>query len=461
MIEINNVSYTYPGAKAKALSEVNFKATNGTLSLITGRSGSGKTTLSRLINCLCPAYYGGTITGQVLVDGQPQADLSDSSCRVGTLFQDPERQFFALNVEDEIAFALEWRGLKREEIKARVDEVIELFDLQEIASNPINSLSEGQKQKVGLAQIIALGVKNIILDEPSANLDPESTLALAATLKKLKAQGYCIVVFDHRLYYLKNVADQVMVFDEGKVVAQGDYSILNNDALRKKHGLRQVLVEDCRKSYIEQDKAGEACLIGENITFAYKKNAKHIFENYNFRIKPGVSVLLGDNGVGKTTLCRLIFGLEKAQSGKIFLTGDLKDTSYNNCSIVLQNSDYQLHMKTVAAEIKTTLSLSGLNSSDENVIACLKQFNLDDLISRHPQSLSGGQKQRLVLACALAKKTKILILDEPTSGLDGANMLKIKKMLADFTSQGGIAIIITHDLELMDKDYNYLHLTHS
>lgn len=118
-------------------------------------------------------------------------------------------------------------------------------------------------------------------------------------------------------------------------------------------------------------------------------------------------------------------------------------------------------MKTVAAEIKTTLSLSGLNSSDENVIACLKQFNLDDLISRHPQSLSGGQKQRLVLACALAKKPKILILDEPTSGLDGANMLKIKKMLADFTSQGGIAIIITHDLELMDKDYNYLHLTHS
>ena len=172
-------------------------------------------------------------------------------------------------------------------------------------------------------------------------------------------------------------------------------------------------------------------------------------------------MLLGDNGVGKTTLCRLIFGLEKAQSGKIFLTGDLKDTSYNNCSIVLQNSDYQLHMKTVAAEIKTTLSLSGLNSSDENVIACLKQFNLDDLISRHPQSLSGGQKQRLVLACALAKKPKILILDEPTSGLDGANMLKIKKMLADFTSQGGIAIIITHDLELMDKDYNYLHLTHS
>ena len=461
MIELKNVSYAYPEAKDNALNNVSFKAHNGSVTLVTGRSGSGKTTLSRLINSLCPSYYGGTLSGEVLVDGQKQEDLTEASLKVGTLFQDPERQFFALNVEDEIAFALEWRDLDREEIKKRVDSVIEQFDLQEIASRSINSLSEGQKQKVGLAQIIALGVKNIILDEPSANLDPESTKALATYLGKLKAQGYCIMVFDHRLYYLKEVADKVIVFDEGRVVMQGEYSILNDDAMRLKHGLRSVHVQDEREFLISKQALGKHCLEGVDLSFAYKKKSKKIFDKYNFTLNEGVSVLLGENGVGKTTLCRLIFGLEKAESGSIKLTGSLEDTSFNNCSIVLQNQDYQLHMKTVAQEIKTTLSLAGLDDGKEQVLKCLEQFNLHTLASRHPQSLSGGQKQRLVLACALAKKPKILILDEPTSGLDGANLHKIKKMLSDFTSSGGIAIVITHDLELMDKDYNYLYLTHN
>ncbi len=124
------------------------------------------------------------------------------------MFQDPERQFFALNVEDEIAFALEWKGLNESEIIQRVNDVIEMFSLREIRNQAIDSLSEGQKQKVGLATVVAMQVKNIILDEPTANLDPESTEELAKILQRLKNEKYCIMVVESSPLLLKRLCRQ-------------------------------------------------------------------------------------------------------------------------------------------------------------------------------------------------------------------------------------------------------------
>ncbi len=164
-------------------------------------------------------------------------------------------------------------------------------------------------------------------------------------------------------------------------------------------------------------------------------------------------MLLGRNGIGKTTLSRLVFGLEKPSSGKVIFKDDKLKHPLSYGSIVLQNTDYQLNMSSVHNELKSCFELLGQKYSKERIKELLKELSLENFEYRHPQSLSGGQKQRLVIGCALCKNPKILILDEPASGLDGLNMRKIKQILLDYYKKGHCVVVITHDLELIDEDY--------
>ena len=453
MIEVKNVSYTYSDSKEKALNNVSFTVNDGEIVLCTGRSGCGKSTVIRVINGLCPDYYGGTLEGSVSLNGENSAgmDLTEISRRVGTLFQDPERQFFALNVEDEIAFALEWMGIDRDEIKRRLERVIKRFSLERIRNNSIAALSEGQKQKVGLAEIVALHGKNIILDEPTANLDPQSTEDLARLLFELKQEGYCIFIVDHRHYWLNAIADRVLIMSNGKIEKEGNFSILDNASLQKEYGLRKAYVTDRRALLKDLEPNGDDYVVkGEHVAFSYK-DGKTIFKDLNFAVPEGINVLIGENGIGKTTLSRLIFGLEKLSGGKIEFKEPKGKKPLQLGSIVLQNTDYQLNMQTVYQEVAICVTLAeGVKPQPGKVMELLEKLDLSALSYRHPQSLSGGQKQRLVIACALAKNPQVLVLDEPTSGLDGANMQRIKNILHDYAKDGRAALVITHDLELID-----------
>lgn len=453
MIEVKNVSYTYSDSREKALNNVSFTVNDGEIVLCTGRSGCGKSTVIRVINGLCPDYYGGTLEGSVSLNGENSAemDLTEISRRVGTLFQDPERQFFALNVEDEIAFALEWMGIDRDEIKRRLERVIKRFSLESIRNNSIAALSEGQKQKVGLAEIVALHGKNIILDEPTANLDPKSTEDLARLLLELKQEGYCIFIVDHRHYWLNSVADRVLVMSNGQIEKEGDFSILDNEKLQKEYGLRKAYVTDIRSLLKDLNPTDTEYVVkGEHVAFTYK-DGKTIFKDLNFAVPEGINVLIGENGIGKTTLSRLIFGLEKLSGGKIEFKDPKGKKPLQLGSIVLQNTDYQLNMQTVYQEVAICMTLAeGVKPQPGKVMELLEKLDLSALSYRHPQSLSGGQKQRLVIACALAKNPQVLVLDEPTSGLDGANMQRIKNILHDYAKDGRAALVITHDLELID-----------
>ena len=453
MIEVKNVSYTYSDSKEKALNDVSFTVNDGEIVLCTGRSGCGKSTVIRVINGLCPSYYGGTLEGSVSIDSEITAsmDLTGISRKVGTLFQDPERQFFALNVEDEIVFALEWMGFSRDEIKRRLESVIKRFSLEDIRNNSIAALSEGQKQKVGLAEIVALHGKNIILDEPTANLDPQSTEDLARLLFELKQEGYCIFIVDHRHYWLNAIADRVLIMSNGKIEKEGNFSILDNASLQKEYGLRKAYVTDRRALLKDLEPNGDDYVVkGEHVAFSYK-DGKTIFKDLNFAVPEGINVLIGENGIGKTTLSRLIFGLEKLSGGKIEFKDPKGKKPLQLGSIVLQNTDYQLNMQTVYQEVAICVTLAeGVKPQPGKVMELLENLDLSALSYRHPQSLSGGQKQRLVIACALAKNPQVLVLDEPTSGLDGANMQRIKNILHDYAKDGRAALVITHDLELID-----------
>ncbi len=452
MLLFDRVTYCYPFQTRPAVSDVSFSVRPGEVVLCTGPSGCGKSTLIRLANGLCPQYYRGTLKGRITLNGESTTALTlpDIARRMGTLFQDPEQQFFALNVEDDLAFALEWQGMSPEDIRERIMEKTGELGISHLLGSGIHELSEGQKQKVGLTSLLLQNPPALVLDEPTANLDPESTRDLAVILAKLKAAGLAILVVDHRLYWLDGVADRVMVMHEGRVAEEGSFSLLHDASLRERYGLRADRVNDPRATLPPVEFSAVPVLEARDLCFGWKTE-RPLYSGASFGLDSGVAALIGDNGTGKTTLARLLSGLNKPLGGAFFADG--KELSPRELAaktgVVLQNADYQLHMKSVRAEIQCCLALAG--RAQEETQRLLAMFALEPLADRHPQSLSGGEKQRLVIACAFAKHPALLILDEPTSGLDGLNMRRIADALADVAAQGACALVITHDLELMER----------
>ena len=468
MIRLEDASFTYPFNTAATVREVNLEVAPGEVVLLTGPSGCGKSTLVRMVNGLALHHFGGTQTGGVRVGGSPvdQLEAADIAARVGTVFQDPESQFFALDVRDEIAMGHEWRRVPAEETGRRVRQAADMFGLNDLMDRSILNLSEGQKQKVALASIMTLGPRALVLDEPSANLDPESTESLALILAELKAAGVAVLVVDHRLYWLRGLADRVAVMDQGRIVAQGAFDILDDDRLRLRYGLRESRVVDPRPGL--QPLGGDAgrCISLRNLSFAHGRQ-RPVFSEVNLDLPLGQVVgLLGSNGVGKTTLAMLLTGLHKAGRGRLVFDGqEMKPAELlRRASVVLQNTDHQLHMRTVLAEVAASLPHKERAGGGERGLALLDKYGIAHLAERHPQSLSGGEKQRLVIACGEAKNPDVLILDEPTSGLDGANMELIAQSTRDFARRGACVLLISHDLELLGATCRYaltLPLQHS
>ena len=275
MLRFDHVTYRYPFQSRPAVNDISFSVRPGELVLCTGPSGCGKSTLIRLANGLCPKYYRGTLEGKVTLGGDSTAALSlpDIARRMGTLFQDPEQQFFALNVEDDLAFALEWRGMAPEDIRAGIMRKAGELGITHILDSAIHELSEGQKQKVGLTSLLLQDPPALVLDEPTANLDPESTRDLADMLLKLKESGLAILVVDHRLYWLDGVADRVMVMRGGRVAEEGDFSLLRDAALRETCGLRADRVSDPRTTLPPAAFPAAPVLEAKNLRFGWKESS--------------------------------------------------------------------------------------------------------------------------------------------------------------------------------------------
>ena len=319
----------------------------------------------------------------------------------------------------------------------------------------------------------------------SWNLDLEATEQLAQILDELKRAGSAILVVDHRLYWLRDTADEVFVMQAGEIRERGLFSILEDEALRARWGLRRDTVSDPRatlprvkveEGLCEEEKAG-AVFTAEKLSFGYPGRSA-IFADAAFAVPAGITALIGDNGTGKTTLARILTGLLKAE-GRFALDGNAvgKEGLMPSAGLVLQNADHQLTMRTVEEEIIAAMlagrwakeNRSGwsgdlghfapTDAEKARLESLLASLRLAPLRGRHPQSLSGGEKQRVVIACALAKDPRILILDEPTSGLDGANLASIAGILREEADKGRAVFLITHDLELLDACDRALDMT--
>ncbi|WP_443891977.1 ATP-binding cassette domain-containing protein, partial [Parasutterella excrementihominis] len=216
-------------------------------------------------------------------------------------------------------------------------------------------------------------------------------------------------------------------------------------------GLRKVDVEDKRHELPSLSEGKETVMKVSDLSFAYPRKPK-IFNGTDLELRKGITGLFGPNGTGKTTLARILTGLNKPTQGTLEIRG--KKVKPQEClkhvAVVLQNADHQLYMRTVFDELLTSLEAAGCRGGQQAAEELLQLFDLTELRDRHPHSLSGGQQQRLVIACAFAKKPDVIILDEPTSGLDGANLHRIAGALRQLSDEGKAVLVITHDLELVD-----------
>lgn len=449
MIELKDVSFTYEsGETENNLSHINLTIQDGETILFCGESGCGKTTLTRLINGLIPHYYGGKLTGQVLLDGKELKDypLYQIGQRVGSVFQNPRTQFYNVDTTSEIVFGCENMALPVPEMRKRLEETAHSLKLEKLLNRSLFALSGGEKQKIACAGVSIMEPDVLVMDEPSSNLDASSILDLRAILAFWKSQGKTIIVSEHRLYYLRGLADRFIYITGGKV--EKDYSAAEFESLteqqRAKLGLRTFILEDLLPPKA-LPQAGQQMEL-HNFCFAYKNEPEtlHIRES---KIPANRIVgIIGNNGAGKSTFSRCFCGLEK-RCGEVIWNGRTyrpKDR-LNTCYMVMQEVNHQLFTETVLDEVLISMEEENQEWAEE----ILAELDLIGFKDRHPMSLSGGQKQRVAIASAIASKRSILFFDEPTSGLDYKHMKEVANVLKQVRDAGITLYVITHDLELL------------
>ena len=450
MIRIDHVTFSY-GEESEStggVQDINLNIEDGQFIVLCGESGCGKTTITRLINGLIPHYYEGKMSGNVWVNEAKVSEqpLYDTAKTVGSVFQNPRSQFFNVDTTSEITFGCENLGQPERSIRERLEKTVRDFHLEKLMGRNIFHLSGGEKQKIACAGVSIMEPDVLVMDEPSSNLDASSILDLRSILAFWKSQGKTIIVSEHRLYYLRGLADRFIYITAGQV--ERDYSAAEFEQLTEQQradmGLRTFILEDLLPPEISPQ-IGEQMEL-RNFCFAYKNEPEtlHIHES---KIPANRIVgIIGNNGAGKSTFSRCFCGLEK-RCGEVIWNGKAyrpKDR-LNTCYMVMQEVNHQLFTETVLDEVLISME----DESKEQAEKILAELDLTDFKDRHPMSLSGGQKQREAIASAIASKRSILFFDEPTSGLDYKHMKEVANVLRQVRDTGITVYVITHDLELI------------
>lgn len=451
MIELRNVSFSYDGGK-ECIRDVNLKIEDNECVVLMGCSGNGKTTLTRLINGLAPAYYTGKLTGEILIDGRSVCNVPQwqRARMTGSVFQDPKSQFFSSELAGEIAFACENIGLPTEEVRARTDGMIREMALEHLVDTPIDRLSSGEKQKTAIASVRTLSPNIYVFDEPSANLDVEAASQLAEWLAGLKALGHTLVIAEHRLHYLADIADRFFYIENGRQVksyTKAELSALS-DTERIKMGIRSLQKLSFPKLSPPAVSSQNHAAVELN-HIVYRVKEKEILIGAALCACPGqIVAVTGKNGAGKTTLAKIMCGLLKETEGRVCFFGKPIKARYRWKRTWYSANDTNTQFFTESVEKEVLLLSPQTPDTIEHAREVLKAFSLYEYKDRHPATLSGGEKQLLSLACGLLSNRGILILDEPTSGLDGRNMRHISDALKYAAAQGKTIFVITHDSEL-------------
>jgi len=504
MISFQHVTYRYPqpaGSQpaAPALDDLSVQIDEGELILVIGPSGAGKSTFLRCLNGLTPHFYGGQLSGQVQVAGRDPVALGPQGMAhaVGMVFQDPETQFVADQVEDELVFGMENQALPPALMRKRVEEVLDQLTIAHLRGRRMSTLSGGEKQRVAIASVLTMNPDVLVLDEPTSQLDPQSAEEVLVAIRRLNEDlGLTVILAEHRLERVVQFVDRVLCLpgpggqtlldDPRTVMAAVD---LNPPlaSLGKAKGwqplpltvkqARRFLPRGRSSLAMERSAAAESATLAadgarraaqpaaatpalatvEGVSFDYRGHPA--LRGVSFALQPGeVVALMGRNGSGKSTLLKLLAGLHKPGRGSVRLTRagqEILDTRsapleeiVRLVGYVPQNPGALLFKDTVLEELAFTRQGHKLPPDPAADRALLARLGLAGQAERYPRDLSSGQRQRVALAAILVAEPALLLLDEPTRGLDYAQKEALSAILLEQRRLGRAVLLATHDVEL-------------
>ena len=473
LFSVKDLNFSYTNNRNNfALKDVSFKINSGEFITLCGKSGCGKTSLLRqLKTTLSPS---GFRSGSIKYCGN-ELEKTDSwvqASEIGFVMQKAESQIVTDKVWHEMAFGLESLGYDTDEIRLRVSEMASFFGLQSWFYKDTNTLSGGQKQLLSLASVMVLEPKILILDEPTAQLDPISAGDFMQMLLKINCEfGTAILVSAHNLEEVVPISDRIIVMENGRIIADNEPRsvILNlrntqNEMFSAMPSPAQIYASvdrgcncpltvregrDWISTYVQGKeikpvpvkkigyKESETVLKAKNIWFRYEKRDNDILKNISLSLHSGEwQSLVGSTGVGKTTFLSILSGTKSPYRGNV-------DTMGNRVCLLPQDPTTIFEKDTVMADL-----VQDISQKDESYLQnIINLCDLSELLYMHPYDLSGGEQQRAALAKVLLKRPRILLLDEPTKGLDALFKKKLAGILLNLKIRGISIIMVSHDIE--------------
>lgn len=476
ILSCENVAFKYNESTDYAISDCTFSVKKGEKIMLCGASGSGKSTLLRLLKReLSPR---GELSGNITLRGKDRIELSDreSAEKIGFVMQDPDSQTVCDKVSAELAFGLESFGVKSGEIQSRVGEMAAFFGIETLYDRDISTLSGGQKQLVALCSVMVTDPDILLLDEPTAQLDPVAARELLGILDRLnKEMGVTIIIAEHDPEELFDSCDKILYLAKGKTeffgtpaltakyfvenalegflpeTAKAFAGLCDDLPLNVRQGraqLEKLGVSDIPKQVVNAAESAEPyALQCKNIWQRYEKNSPDILKGCDLGIRKGECYgLLGSNGGGKSTLLRVICGLCKPYMGAVSLFGK-KQKAYKNGSLFREMLAF-LPQEPVTMFVKESVREDLLQSGDKAAVENVAQrMGIEHLLDRHPWDLSGGEIQKCAFAKILLADPKIIVLDECTKGMDSFAKKALGDILLSFKAEGRTILLVTHDLE--------------
>ena len=477
---IQDLTFSYPNRERPALDHLDLTIEQGAYVVLCGASGSGKTTLLRHLKSVLTPY--GRRSGQILFNGTPleQIPLGDQASQIGFVMQNPDDQIVTDKVWHELAFGLESLGTEPELMRLRVAEMASYFGIQDWFHRDVATLSGGQKQLLNLASIMAMQPQVLILDEPTSQLDPIAASDFLNTVKKINMElGTTVIITEHRLEDVFHSADQVIVMEQGRIVAQGSPRAVSKALWQAQSPMFAALPAPTRIFYqagakgespltvregrawlskalpkvtyttLEETPApltSEMALRLKDIWFRYEKNGEDVLRGVNLEVpKNSIFALLGGNGTGKSTTLKTIAGICRPYRGKVELFGQKMgkgQSAFRQGLAMLPQDPKSLFVKKTLA-----LDLEEMTQEAEKIQKVAQLCRIEHLLEQHPMDLSGGELQRSALAKVLLTEPKLLLLDEPTKGLDSFFKLEFAKILEKLTQKGVTILMVSHDVE--------------
>ena len=401
--------------------------------LLVGSSGSGKSSLFQMIAQVSSLPY----RGQVLINGSEVSQLSiiERVQTVGILFQNPNHQFTMENLFEELIFTLENIGHPVQEIDSKIAEVVRQCRCEKIVHRPIHHLSGGEKQKAALAVLFAMNPRVYLLDEPFASIDRKSRIEILEILKELASNGKTVILCDHDLTDYEAYIDHMVELRDGQ--------------------LREVFqIPSSEMTQVSSMNVASSPELFHMDRTICELDKRPLFSIVNFTFYQGISCILGDNGVGKSTLFRSILQFQKYK-GRITWRGTVlkkKKSLYRDLTGVVQEAEKQF----IRVSLREELQLDGSDSErNQRILQALRYFDLEKELDKSPYQLSGGQQKMIQLLTMLTSRATVVLLDEPFAGLDESACAYICRWIREDSQKGRSFLMISHRLDPLVSIVDY------